>query len=121
MVAMNDLHYSISAEVFRRFPDYLRGVVLARDVTNRSSPDAIVQMLRDAEASVRDRLRLEHIGDEPRIKSWKDAYRAFGAKPSEFRSSVESLARRALRNEPLPSINALVDIGNVVSLRHLLP
>ena len=121
MVAMNDLHYSISAEVFRRFPDYLRGVVIAHEVTNGSSPDAIVQMLRDGEALVRDRLRLEHIGDEPRIKSWRDAYRAFGAKPSEFRSSMESLARRALRNEPLPSINALVDIGNVVSLRHLLP
>ena len=34
---------------------------------------------------------------------------------------MESLARRALRGEPLPFINALVDIGNVVSLRHLLP
>lgn len=26
-----------------------------------------------------------------------------------------------LRNEPLPSISALVDIGNLVSLRHLMP
>jgi DNA/RNA-binding domain of Phe-tRNA-synthetase-like protein len=26
-----------------------------------------------------------------------------------------------LRHDPLPSINALVDIGNVVSLRHLIP
>jgi DNA/RNA-binding domain of Phe-tRNA-synthetase-like protein len=31
------------------------------------------------------------------------------------------MARRALRNEPLPSINALVDIGNLLSLRHLMP
>jgi DNA/RNA-binding domain of Phe-tRNA-synthetase-like protein len=30
-------------------------------------------------------------------------------------------ARRVLRNEELPSISALVDIGNVVSLRHILP
>jgi DNA/RNA-binding domain of Phe-tRNA-synthetase-like protein len=31
------------------------------------------------------------------------------------------MVRRVLRNEQLPSINALVDIGNVVSLNHLVP
>ena len=118
---MNGPHYAISDEVFRRFPDYLRGVVIAHEVTNGPSPDAIVRMLRDVEESVRSRLTLDQIAEEPRIRSWREAYRAFGAKPSEFRSSVEALARRALRNEPLPSFNALVDIGNVVSLRHLLP
>jgi DNA/RNA-binding domain of Phe-tRNA-synthetase-like protein len=41
--------------------------------------------------------------------------------PSEFRSSIEALARRALRGESLHSINALVDIGTVVSLRYLIP
>jgi DNA/RNA-binding domain of Phe-tRNA-synthetase-like protein len=80
-----------------------------------------VQILREAEASVRERLTLERLAEEPRIRSWREAYRAFGARPSEFRSSIEALARRILRSEPLPSINALVDIGSVVSLRHLLP
>jgi DNA/RNA-binding domain of Phe-tRNA-synthetase-like protein len=31
------------------------------------------------------------------------------------------MARRVLRNDTLPSINSLVDIGNVISLQHLLP
>ncbi len=31
------------------------------------------------------------------------------------------MARRALRGDPLPSINALVDIGNVISLKYLVP
>jgi DNA/RNA-binding domain of Phe-tRNA-synthetase-like protein len=31
------------------------------------------------------------------------------------------MVRRALRNQELPSINALVDIGNVLSLRSLVP
>jgi DNA/RNA-binding domain of Phe-tRNA-synthetase-like protein len=30
------------------------------------------------------------------------------------------MARRVLRNQELPSINALVDIGNILSLRHLV-
>lgn len=118
---MKELHYSVSPDIFQRFPGYVRGVVIAHDVTNRPSSDDLIGMLRDAEESVRSRLSVEQLAEHPRIKSWRDAYRAFGAKPSEFRASVEALARRVLRKEPLPSINALVDIGNLVSLRHLLP
>lgn len=113
--------YTISADIFQRFPGYVRGVVIAHEVTNRPSPDELVQTLREAEESARGRLDLDHLADHPRIRPWREAYRSFGAKPGEFRSSIEALARRVLRNEPLPSINALVDIGNVVSLRYLLP
>ncbi len=118
---MEHYSYSISPEIFVRFPGYVRGVVVAHEVDNGPSPTDLVQMLREAEESVRARLSLEQIAEEPRIKCWRDAYRAFGAKPAEFRSSVEAMARRALRGDELPAINALVDIGNVVSLRHLIP
>jgi DNA/RNA-binding domain of Phe-tRNA-synthetase-like protein len=78
-------------------------------------------MLRDAEAFVRQQTSLEVIAEHSRIKPWREAYKAFGAKPSEYRSSVEAMARRALRSDPLPGINALADIGNTVSLQHLVP
>jgi DNA/RNA-binding domain of Phe-tRNA-synthetase-like protein len=118
---MGVLHYEIAAEIFERFPGYVRGVVVAHGVTNGAAPEALVAMLREAETSIRERLSLEGLAEHPWIKSWREAYRAFGAKPSEFRSSIEALARRALRNDPLPSVNCLVDIGNIVSLRQLAP
>lgn len=118
---MAGLTYSISREIFDKFPGYIRGVVLAFDVHNRPSPGELIQKLREVEASVRQQTTIENIAEHPRIKSWREAYKAFGAKPSEFRSSVEAMARRALRNDSLPSINALVDIGNIVSLQHLVP
>jgi DNA/RNA-binding domain of Phe-tRNA-synthetase-like protein len=118
---MEHFSYSVSPEIFERFPGYVRGVVIAHEVSNGPSPAELVQMLREAEGSVRTRVSLEQIAEEPRIKCWRDAYRTFGAKPAEFRSSVEAMARRALRGDELPAINALVDIGNVISLRHLIP
>jgi DNA/RNA-binding domain of Phe-tRNA-synthetase-like protein len=118
---MPALTYTISAEIFKRFPGYLRGVVVARDVHNTPSPDTLMQLLREAEASVRAGLKIDQVAEHPRIKSWREAYRSFGAKPAEFRSSIEALVRRVLRGEALPSINTLVDIGNIVSLRHLVP
>ena len=118
---MTGLTYSISKEITDRFPGYCRGVVLAFGVNNGPSPHSLVQLLRAAEESVRRQAAIETIAEHPRIKPWREAYKAFGAKPSEYRSSVEAMARRALRNDPLPSINALVDIGNIVSLQHLVP
>ena len=113
--------YRIADEIFQRFPGYVRGVVIAHELANGPSPPELVELLREAEAAVRARVKADAVAEEPRIKSWREAYRAFGAKPAEFRSSIEAMARRALKNDRLPSINALVDIGNLISLRHLLP
>ncbi len=118
---MSGLTYSIAPEIFNKYPGYCRAVVVALDVHNGPSPAELVGLLREAEASVSTQTSLELIADHPKIKAWREAYKAFGAKPSEFRSSVEAMARRALRGDQINSINALVDIGNLVSLRHLLP
>lgn len=118
---MRELYYSISDEVFSKFPGYVRGVVIAYDVRNGDSPPELVTMLRAAEDSLRQKVSLEQITAHPNIASWRDAFRLMGVKPSEFRSSIEAMGRRALREQELPSINALVDIGNILSLRHLAP
>ncbi len=118
---MRGLTYSVSAEIFDKYPGYARGVVVALGVHNGPSPNKLVQLLRAAEDSVREQVDIGTIAEHPRIKPWREAYKAFGAKPSEFRSSVEAMTRRALRGDQLPSINALVDIGNIVSLQHILP
>ncbi len=118
---MNELTYSIADEVFARFPEYRRGVILAFGVTNGLSPAELVRMLRAEEAAARGRLNMETLTVEPRLASWREAFRLLGYKPGDFRPSIEALLRRVLRGQELPSINILVDIGNIVSLRHLLP
>jgi DNA/RNA-binding domain of Phe-tRNA-synthetase-like protein len=117
----SSIHYTISNEIFDYFPGYMRGVVLAEGVVNSPSPEELVLQLREAEEALRGKITLDQLAENPRIKNWREAYRSFGAKPSEFRSSIEAMTRRVLHGDPLPSINALVDIGNIVSLRNLLP
>ncbi|MBN1536592.1 MAG: hypothetical protein JW908_07670 [Anaerolineales bacterium] len=118
---MTDLYYVISKEIFEKYPGYSRGVVLAFDVKNDAPAEKLAQLLREAEESVRCNAVLDKIAEHPRIKPWREAYKAFGAKPSEFRSSIEAMARRVLREDQLPNINPLVDIGNIISLRRLVP
>jgi len=118
---MEHYSYSISPDIFAGYPGYVRGVVVAHDVKNGTSSSELLELLREAEDSVRAQVDPTGVAEEPRIASWREAYRAFGARPADFRSSVEAMARRVLRGDELPSISALVDLGNVVSLRHLLP
>ncbi len=118
---MEDLTYAIAPEIFAAFPEYRRGVVVARGVRNGDSPPELVGLLRGEEARARQRLNMDTLTAEPRLASWREAFRRLGYKPGDFRPSIEALLRRVLRDQEVPSINSLVDIGNIVSLRHLLP
>ncbi|MCH7625828.1 MAG: hypothetical protein IIC83_07885 [Chloroflexi bacterium] len=115
------ISYSVDEKIFENFPGYVRGVVVASGVTNVESPATLVALLRDAEDALRSQVSVERLAEHPRIASWREAFRSFGARPSDYRSSIEAMARRVLRGHELPSINALVDIGNIVSLRHMMP
>ena len=111
---------SATPELFELFPEARIALVVARGIDNTRRSDE-AELLRSAQAGASSRLGSGPLAEHPRILCWREAYRAFGAKPKDYPSSIENLARRALKGEPLRSINPLVDLYNVVSLTHLLP
>ena len=117
---MNQTCYSIDKEIFNLFPGYCRGVILAFDIRNSDSPPELTAILRETEVALRDLINKDEIASYPKINSWREAYRTFGAKPAKFRSSIEAMVRRVVNGNELPSINAIVDIGNIISLRHIV-
>lgn len=117
---MSNFTYTVSPDVFADHPDYRRGVVVFHNLDNTRADAGLTALLRAAEQSVRERV-VGNPADFPQIAAWRDAYRRFGAKPSEHRSAIEALTRRVLKPDSLPDINPLVDIGNLLSLRYLLP
>lgn len=56
--------------------------------------------------------------EDPHVVAWREAYRAFGAKPQRTRPSVDALLRRA---DALPAINKVVDAYNAISVQYRLP
>ena len=115
------MRISIAQDVFEKAPGYRRGLVIAHGIQNGPSQAELIQELRAAESQLRTELDPDNFISHPKIAAWREAYRALGIKPGEFRPSMDALVRRVLKNDPLPAINRIVDIGNLVSIRNIVP
>ncbi len=100
-----------------RFPDFRVAFVLAEPLAVapvRSA--ALAGRIAAAEAECRARWGATELSAIPGVAAWRAAYKGFGIKRTSYRSSVERLIKRVLAGQPLPEINALVDLYNMVSL-----
>ncbi len=109
----------VDAAVFALRPDY-RAVLLAVDgLVPGPSDQASGALLHAAESAAREALRDRPVEQLPHVAAWREAYRAFGAKPQRTRNSLEALLRRAASG--LPRVNRLTDLYNAVSVLHQIP
>ena len=104
----------IDPAIGRLRPDFAALSVTVRNGRNGASDPASAAMLAAAAAQP----------DEAppwaaaHLESWREAYRAFGAKPQRTPCSAEALRRR---RETLPQVNALVDTYNALSVSFAVP
>ncbi len=114
--------YQIEPALFQKYPNYVRGVIIAKRIVNIQNPiDEVARMLKSAQETIRDRADLERVAVQPNIAAWREAYRAFGAKPSEYPCSIEAMIKRVRRGDELPYINTLAALCNCASLRYITP
>ena len=113
--------FQYDPEIIARFPTIVGGVIHAVGVTNEAAPAELIEAYRAEQAAVLDRIGATSLSELPSIAAWRRAFRAFGVDPTGYRSAAEALLRRLTKQGSIPSINALVDIGNLVSIRYALP
>lgn len=111
----------IDPGIFARFPSYSTAILYAVGIENKPATAPTVEALRAAEAKARAAYDGKTTADSPHINSWRDAYSAFGAKPSKYPCSVDSLLKRVLKGQNLPEINEATAIYNRVSIEYELP
>jgi DNA/RNA-binding domain of Phe-tRNA-synthetase-like protein len=116
----NSMQLIVSEAFWELFPQARIGVVVARGLDNTVGGPTAADMLAEASAAVAAELAGAEMASHPAVAPWRAAYSRFGAKPSAFRSSIESMLRSAQAGRLRP-ISPLVDLYNTVSLRHRLP
>ena len=113
--------FAYDPAITERYPTVVGGVIHALGVANGASPDDLVTAFRAEQAATIARIGATPLSELPSLAAWRRAFRAFGVDPTAYRSAAEALLRRLTKQGSIPSINALVDIGNLVSIRHALP
>jgi DNA/RNA-binding domain of Phe-tRNA-synthetase-like protein len=110
---------SVEAAVFALRPDYRVLLLTADGIVPGPGDQDSDALLAAAEAAAREALGGGPAEQLPHVAAWREAYRAFGAKPQRTRNSLEALLRRAPSG--LPRVNRLTDLYNAVSMLHQIP
>lgn len=108
---MSPFHPVIAPSIFALRPDFRALSIHAEGITNSAAAPETAAALESA-----CKVQCIEPWAEAHREAWRAAYRAFGAKPQRTPCSAEALLRRLARDGTLPSVNAVVDLYNTVSL-----
>ena len=113
--------FAYDEAVAERYPTIRAGVIHATGLANGPSPPELLYEYRAEQRAASERLNATAVADLPSIATWRRAFARFGAKPTQYRNAAEALLRRLGKHGDIPTINTLVDIGNLVSIRYAMP
>lgn len=116
------MNIRIDPRILQKYPNLIIGMIICKGIRNDKSPPDLEEKLKEAEAAVRTRFPdPEMIKSHPTIEAWQEIHRSFGSNPNKFPSSIHALCKRVAKGSSLPSINTLVDLYNIISLKYMVP
>ena len=113
--------FSYDKAVVERYPTIRAGIIHASRLANGPSSPELLEEYRAEQRVASERLNATAIADLPQVAAWRRVFTGFGAKPTQYRNAAEALLRRLAKYGDIPTINTLVDIGNLVSIRYAMP
>jgi len=113
--------FQYDAALLADFPKTVGGVIRATGMSNRPSSDELQEAFIAEQKRVIAAIGDKALSDLPSLAAWRRTFSAFGVSPTQYRSAPEALLRRLTKQGDIPSINTLVDIGNIISIRYGLP
>jgi DNA/RNA-binding domain of Phe-tRNA-synthetase-like protein len=113
--------FRYAPELIARYPTVVGGVILASGLTNGPASNELQGAFAAEQQTALARSGETPLSQIPALAAWRGAFREFGVDPTQYRCAAEALLRRLTKKGEIPSVNTLVDIGNLVSIRYALP
>lgn len=113
--------FQYDTKLLSQFPNTVGGIILAQDMTNAASSEELQAVYFIEQQKVIEKIGDKALSQLDSLSAWRNTFRTFGVNPTKTRSAPEALLRRLTKKGDIPSINSLVDIGNLVSIRYALP
>jgi len=110
-----------SANLFVKYPNTVGGVIIAHGLRNGETPAPLRIAYEAEQQATLDRIGSKPLSEIESLAAWRRVFSSFGVDPTQYRNAAEALLRRLTKQGNIPSINTLVDLGNMVSIRYALP
>jgi DNA/RNA-binding domain of Phe-tRNA-synthetase-like protein len=108
-------------EVFEMFPEANVYGIVFEGVADFEPATVAPWKQRAIESVASSGFTSDTVLEAPAVKEWRNAFQRFGVKPSKYRSSIEQLYRRALKQELIETSLPLVNLYCYVSLIEMVP
>ena len=110
------LNIKFSPEFIEKAQAYTM-IHIEADVANSPTPLLLAEEMNASANWMANNMKIEDINKRPGIAATRAAYKRFGKEPNRYRPSQEQLCRRVIKGMGLYQVNAIVDLGNFLSLK----
>ncbi len=107
----------IDGEIFEKYPDFIRGIIIASGIKNSPENEEIRELLNNEIGNKAG----QNFGEHEFVKAWDEAHEKFGSNPNKFPPSIKSLLKRIGKGGEIPFINSVVALFNYISIKYLIP
>jgi len=113
--------FQYDSTIVEKFQLLAGGFIIGQNLKNGPSSGDVVRLYQTEQRAVIERIGVTPLSELPTLAGWRAAFRLFGVDPTGYRSAAEALLRRLTKKGDIPSINTMVDLCNLVSIRYGLP
>ena len=115
------MKFTVDKELFKSIPNLCFGVIIAKNIDNSKEYPEIEGLLDTEIKNITEKYADAKAKEIPEIELYREAFRKIGINPNKYMSSIEALITRTLKSRLVPHINPLVDLGNSLSLKYIIP
>ncbi len=116
---MHKRKIKISSDIFVRYPEFKRGVIIVRDIKVAEKNKRIKKPLNNI-IKQRQSENIDY-NEHPFVKAWDEAHLKFNSNPEQYPPSIKALLSRVAYGGGLPFINSVVTLFNYISIKYLVP
>ncbi|HVP24073.1 MAG TPA: phenylalanine--tRNA ligase beta subunit-related protein [Conexivisphaerales archaeon] len=116
-IVQDDFKVKVDSEVIRQYP--ATGVYGILCEPGRPGLYDFNEIMESEKAKIR--ISINDLKDDPIISAYRSFYWRIGIDPTKQRPASEALIRRILQGGSIPSVNYIVDAGNIASVRTHIP
>lgn len=115
------MRFIVEKQVFEALGDVCFGVVFAQNVDNRKQYGEVAALLAQSIRTTEEKFTAARVKEAVEIAPYRAAFATLGINANKYLSSIEAMAQRIEKKKGFPAINPVVDLGNAISLKYLVP